>query len=69
MIEVLEKRRETRYTRKTYHRTHYEDMWSPYEKCKEIVKQEWVEMSCWKNKNPVDSFTKISNESLARLKI
>lgn len=26
-------------------------------------------MSCWKNKNPVDNFTRISKESLARLKL
>ena len=45
MMEVLEKGRGNRYSRKTFHRIHYEDMWSPYKKCKEIVKKEWMEGS------------------------
>lgn len=43
MIEVLEKGRGNRYSRKIFHRIHYKDMWSLYEKCKEIVKKEWME--------------------------
>ena len=69
MMEVLEKGRGNRYSRKTFHRTHYEDMWSPYEKCKEIVKNEWMEGISWKGGNSAEIFKRISKESLANLRI
>lgn len=40
LMEVLEKGKEDRHAKRTLHRVHYEDMWSPYEKCKEIVNHE-----------------------------
>lgn len=54
---------------KTFPRVHYEGMWSPYEKCREIVKHEWKEVSCWNESNLVEVFKRKSNESLAELKI
>ena len=69
MMEVLKKGRGNRYSRKTFHRTHYEDMWSPYEKCKEIVKNEWMEGISWKGGNSAEIFKRISKESLANLRI
>lgn len=39
-MEVLEKGKGIRYIRRTFQRIHYEDMWSSYERCQEIVKCE-----------------------------
>ncbi|KAH9715856.1 putative reverse transcriptase/RNA-dependent DNA polymerase [Citrus sinensis] len=69
LMEVLEKGSGLRYSRRTFRRVHYEDMWSPYEKCREIVKREWKESSCWDRGNPVDLFQRKSKESLAELKL
>ncbi|KAH9735375.1 reverse transcriptase domain-containing protein [Citrus sinensis] len=69
LMEVLEKRSGLRYSRRTFRKVHYEDMWSPYEKCREIVKREWKESSCWDRGNPVDLFQRKSKESLAELKL
>ncbi|KAL9419398.1 hypothetical protein AB3S75_037210 [Citrus x aurantiifolia] len=44
-------------------------MWSPYEKCKEIVKKEWMEGISWKGGNLAEIFKRISKESLANLRI
>ncbi|KAH9663932.1 reverse transcriptase domain-containing protein [Citrus sinensis] len=68
-MEVLEKGKGKRYMRRTFHRVHYEDMWSPYEKCREIVKHEWKDGSCWTKNNPVELFRRKSKDSLADLKI
>ena len=68
MLEVLEKGEEERGAKKTSHRCRYEDMWSSYERCKEIIKNEWEEGSCWSSCNPAEMFRKISKVSLARLK-
>ncbi|KAH9769616.1 reverse transcriptase domain-containing protein [Citrus sinensis] len=69
LMEVLEKGSGLRYSRRTFRRVHHEDMWSPYEKCGEIVKREWKESSCWDRGNPVDLFQRKSKESLAELKL
>lgn len=49
-------------------KVHYKDMWSPYEKCGEIVKHEWKDGSCWTKSNLVALFKSKSKESLAELK-
>ncbi|KAK9178687.1 hypothetical protein WN943_027880 [Citrus x changshan-huyou] len=69
LMEVVEKGKEGRFFKRTFHRAHYEDFWSSYEKCKEIVKHEWKDTSCWSKGNPVDLFKKKSNEALADLKL
>ena len=56
LMEVLERGSGLRYSRRTFCRVHYEDIWSPYEKCREIVKREWKESSRWDSGNPVDLF-------------
>ena len=38
ILEVEEKGRGVKHRRRSFTRFHYEDMWSPYERCKEIVK-------------------------------
>lgn len=59
-MEVLEKGKGKRYMRRTFHRVYYKDMWSPYEKCREIVKHEWKDGSCWTKNNPVELFKRKS---------
>lgn len=44
-------------------------MWSPYEKCKEIIHFEWLENRRWKDEDPVKIFKKAANESLTNLKL
>lgn len=40
LMEVLEKGKGMRYIQRTFQRIHYEDIWSSYERCQEIVKRE-----------------------------
>ena len=68
-METIENKKGQQYSKKTYPRTHYEDMWSPYEKCKDIMKHEWKEVNCSNRRNPIESFTRKSKESLAELKL
>ena len=44
-------------------------MWSPYEKCKEIVHFEWLQNRRWRDKDPIAVFKKTANKSLAKLKL
>lgn len=69
LMDIIEKRNGQRYSKRTYPMIHYEDMRSPYEKCREIVKHEWKEVSCWNRGNPIQSFKRKSRESLVELKI
>lgn len=48
-------------------RIHYKDMWSPYDVCKKIIKEEWSLYDDWNNENPIQSFQKTTKESMARL--
>lgn len=68
-MEVIERPGGSKYSRRSFTKIHYEDMWSPYERCKEIVKHEWVN-SCRLNcENLVLLFNKKSKDSMAELKI
>ena len=69
LMEVVEKGKGLRCIRRAFHRVNYEDMWSPCERCREIVKHEWKDTSCWNRGNPVDLFKKKSKESLVELKL
>ena len=42
LMEVKEKSAVPRYANRTFSRVHYEDMWSAYDSCKDIVRQEWA---------------------------
>ncbi|KAH9685475.1 reverse transcriptase domain-containing protein [Citrus sinensis] len=44
-------------------------MWSPYEKCKEIVRREWLEQSKWDGTITSEQFKKVAKRSLAELKL
>lgn len=67
LMEVFEKGKEDKHAKRTLHRVQYEDMWSPYERCKEIVKHEWMEERCWSSSDSVEMFKRILKASLAKL--
>ena len=48
-------------------RSFYEDMWSPYDACKEIIEEELSWQGSGNSENPVHLFQKVSKNSLARL--
>ena len=48
-------------------RSYYEDMWSPYDACKEIIEEEWSWQGSGNNENLVHLFQKVSKKSLSRL--
>ncbi|KAH9776449.1 putative reverse transcriptase/RNA-dependent DNA polymerase [Citrus sinensis] len=48
-------------------RIHYEDMWSSYDECKEIIKEEWRLFGNWRSENPVQVFRNSAKKSMARL--
>lgn len=64
-MNIEEKGRGIRYQKKTTPRIHYEDLWSPYEKCKEIVKNEWLDHTKWSRENVGHILKKRAKESLA----
>ncbi|KAL9419818.1 hypothetical protein AB3S75_037560 [Citrus x aurantiifolia] len=69
VMEVAEKVRGASYNKRTFPRTHYEVMWSPYEKCQEIVRREWLEQSKWDGTITSEQFKKVAKRSLAELKL
>ena len=48
-------------------RIHYEDMWSSYDECKEIIKEEWSLCINWSREDPVQSFRQVTKASMGRL--
>lgn len=55
------------YSRKTFSIVHYEDTWSSYDECKDIIKQEWSKYGDWSGNNTVQLFKQTSKASLAEL--
>lgn len=69
MMVLEEKGRNRSFKRRTFTRVHYEDMWSPYEKCQEIVKHEWIDSRSWNCEDLVSQFKRTAKDSLAELKM
>ena len=69
LIEVRERSKDQSYGKKSIHREHYEDMWSSYEACKNIVRDEWASMGRGIRENPVKHFHQAVKNTLANLKI
>lgn len=69
MMDVVEKNKGSKYSRRFFTRIHYENMWSPYERCQEIVKKEWMDSCRWDGENPVMQFKEKARSSMAELKI
>lgn len=68
VMEVIGRNKGAGYNKKTMLRFHYEDMWSPYKECKEIVKQEWAQKGAWVGSNPIQIFKKVNRDTLAELR-
>lgn len=69
MMEVTERNIDSRYEKRSFSRVHYEDMWSPYAQCQEIVKREWMDHSGWEGENVVPLFQKKIRDTMAELKL
>lgn len=68
LMEVYEKGSGLSYLKKSAKRVHYEDMWSSYEACKEIVQREWSRHGNWKYANLVQLFKQTIMSSMTQLK-
>lgn len=69
IMEVKEKSAVPIYANRTFSRVHYEDMWSAYDACNDIVRQEWASYREWKVGNPIQVFHKTAKSSLVALKL
>lgn len=66
---VEERGRSKRYIKRTFSRVHCEEMLSPYEKCQEIVHDEWKAKSNWNCEDLITQFKKTTKDSLAELQL
>lgn len=62
---LQKKGRSKKYSKRTFSRVHYEDMWSPYNKCQEIIQSKWMDNCNWNYKDPVTQFKKTTKDLLA----
>ena len=67
VMNVQEKKSRVSYDRRTFSRVHYEDFWTPYEGCKNIVKEVWSGFGCKDDINPVQIFKRLSQATMAQL--
>lgn len=67
MTELIGRKKGASYSKRTLARNHYEDMWSSYDKCKDIVKHGCSKKGEWLESNPVQIFKQTSNAALAEL--
>ncbi|KAH9747206.1 reverse transcriptase domain-containing protein [Citrus sinensis] len=67
MLKVQTRIRGVKFHRRRRCRLHYEDMWSPYDDCKRIVKEEWETKVGWDKNDPVQCFNKATKDSMVRL--
>ncbi|KAL9436888.1 hypothetical protein AB3S75_022853 [Citrus x aurantiifolia] len=67
MMEVQTRGCGMNFNQRRATRIHYEDMWSPYDGCKEIVEEEWSTQGRWNIENPASVFQKVAKKSMARL--
>ncbi|KAH9736072.1 hypothetical protein KPL71_017960 [Citrus sinensis] len=68
VLMVVQERREGMIQRGRHSsRIHYEDMWSSYDGCKEIIKEEWGLYRNWSSENSAQSFRQATKTSMGRL--
>ncbi|KAH9769036.1 hypothetical protein KPL71_011840 [Citrus sinensis] len=67
VMNVQEKKSRVSYDRRTFSRVHYEDLWTPYEGCKNIVKDVWSGFGCRDDLNPMQTFKSLSKAMMAQL--
>ena len=68
LLEVLERGSGIGYMKMSASRIHYEDMWSTYEACKEIIDREWKRHDNWRSDDLVQLFKQTAKTSMAQLK-
>lgn len=68
IMEVVDRDSQLSYRRRSFRRIHYEDFWSPYETCQEIIEEEWLRNVDWKNRNHVQAFSRAAKNSMMQLK-
>ena len=64
-MEVISRANRKPYNKRTFSRTHYEDMWSNYDEGKNIVKAESTKD--WSGDNAVQLFKQANKSSLTEL--
>ncbi|KAH9792802.1 reverse transcriptase domain-containing protein [Citrus sinensis] len=69
MLDIKERSKEINYKRRSFSRDYYEDMWSSYENCQNIVREEWEIYGDRRWENPVNNFQRAAKNSLFKLKI
>ena len=69
MMIVVEKGRGLRYKKRNFPWVHYEDLWSSYDKCREIVKMKWLDQGEWSHENAAECFMKTTKESMIQLQM
>ncbi|KAH9648147.1 reverse transcriptase domain-containing protein [Citrus sinensis] len=69
MLDIKERSKEINYKRRSFPRDHYEDIWSSYENCQNIVREEWETYGDRSWENPVNNFQRAAKNSLSQLKI
>ena len=69
LMDFEEKGRKIRYERRSTRRIHYEDSWSSYDQCKQIVKREWSDQRKWSSAYAIENFKKEAKDSMAYLKL
>lgn len=67
MLKMQVRSKGVSYQQMSRSRVHYEDLWSSYDECKCIVKEEWEGLSCGGNNNPVQCLKKATKNSMAHL--
>ncbi|KAH9732412.1 putative reverse transcriptase/RNA-dependent DNA polymerase [Citrus sinensis] len=69
MFEVKVCCKKPHYKKNSFPRDYYEDMWSSYEACSNIVRSEWESFDGNSWESPVQKFQRVAKRSLAHLKI
>lgn len=64
---MVERGEKVGYSKNFFMRIHYEDMWSPYEKCQEIVRGEWGEQCKWEGADAIEILKNVAKRSMAEL--
>lgn len=67
LMEVHNRGNGLNYQRRGTLRIHYEDRWSSYDTCKDIIEEEWHKHRCWNKDDPIHLFHKVTKDSMVSL--
>lgn len=68
LMDIEENGKARSYERRSTRCFHYEDSWSYYNQCKQIVKHECLEFRGWGGEDAIETFRKAAKDSMAHLK-